>query len=458
MSLLSAAADPAADSATPLAVLVLAWDEAAPATRLLLTALDADPATAHALLLVPHTVASTSTAVASTAAQPTTVAPTSATQTIVTTSQPALGQIIAADNAAELPDSASAPGFVGASAPETALASSATTTTPAAAYTTVRVLRLSDFTLAELAARAGQPLPAVGGRSRATPAAPYLGSAEVVDSDGVFSLTNPTSPEPTETTAPVLKLLTESSVASPVSLATQELAQKSVQNSAQKSAASAGPPAAHPTAGPITPTSAPEPPSLAWTAALAALADPAPEAAAATPAPDPWPLALNFEIIQYARLAVPLALSEGPFSLIYAPSWPTWLAAQELSQRTGQPLVLHLSTLAAGPAPADTAVGWAAELQRQVLRQADLVLVETYALARRLYRELGLATAAVRLVPAAEPATIVRAWRGLVARRNAGPEAAATSSDEAADLMDPLASLPPDFKLPADDHPAAPTE
>jgi len=445
---LFSAADPAADSAAPLPVLVLAWDEAAPATRVLLTALDTNPATARALLLVPHAAVFASAAVASTAAQPTTVASASATQAVIIPSWPALGQAITADNAAELPDSATPPGS------EFAPFSLTTDAPPAAAYTTVRVLRLSDFTLAELAARAGQSLPVIGGRSQATPAAPYLGSAEVVDSDGFFSLVNPTSPEPTEITAPVLELPTASPVASPILLADESGAPGEPGDLGEPTAE------ADSATGVRTPVDASALPSPAWTAALAALAAPTPEVATtATPAPDPWPLALNFEIIQFARLAVPLALGEAPFSLIYAPSWPTWLAAQELSQRTGQPLVLHLSTLAAGPAPADTAVGWAAELQRQVLRQADLVLVETYALARRLYRELGLATAAVRVVPAAEPAAIVRAWRGLVSRRNAGPEAPAmAASDEAPDLTDPLANLPVSFNRPADDHPAAPTE
>jgi hypothetical protein len=120
---------------------------------------------------------------------------------------------------------------------------------------------------------------------------------------------------------------------------------------------------------------------------------------------------LNSQVIRYARLAVPTALAEGTYEVIYAPAWPTWLAALELRQRTQGPLVLHLPALAAGRQPADTAAGWPAELQRQALRQADLVLVETYALARRLRRELGLGPATVRVVPTSDAAAVARALR-----------------------------------------------
>jgi hypothetical protein len=119
---------------------------------------------------------------------------------------------------------------------------------------------------------------------------------------------------------------------------------------------------------------------------------------------------LNFQVIQYARFAVPVALAEQPFEVVYAPTWPTWLAAQELRQRTGKPLVLHVATLAAGDEESvDTATGWVAELQRQVLRRADLVLTETPALAYRLREELNLSAATVRAVPAADAAAIAHA-------------------------------------------------
>ena len=139
--------------------------------------------------------------------------------------------------------------------------------------------------------------------------------------------------------------------------------------------------------------------------------------AADYPAPN-----LNFQVIQYARFAVPVALAEPSFSVIYAPAWPTWLAAQELRQRTGRPLVLHLATLAA-PAgeSAETAAGWMAELQRQALHRADVVLAETPALAERLYHELGLATDAVRVVPAADAAAIAQVLHEARVRPVANP-------------------------------------
>ncbi|GEM_PF-1192385 len=124
------------------------------------------------------------------------------------------------------------------------------------------------------------------------------------------------------------------------------------------------------------------------------------------PAPD-----LNYQVIQYARFAVPVALAEADFAVIYAPAWPTWLAAQELRQRTGRPLVLHVAALAAGNEPMGTATGWMADLQRQALLRADLILTETPALAERVCRELGLPIATVQAVPAADAGAIAQALR-----------------------------------------------
>jgi hypothetical protein len=124
---------------------------------------------------------------------------------------------------------------------------------------------------------------------------------------------------------------------------------------------------------------------------------------------------LNFQIIQYARLAVPRALAEQPFEVIYAPAWPTWLAAQELRHRSGQPLVLHLAQLAATDDELiDLAAGWVAEIQRQALHRADLILTETAALAQRLRHELALPTHRVRAVPAADAAAVAQALRTAV--------------------------------------------
>jgi hypothetical protein len=128
-------------------------------------------------------------------------------------------------------------------------------------------------------------------------------------------------------------------------------------------------------------------------------------AAAHYAAPD-----LNFQIIQYARFAVPVALTEPEFAAIYAPAWPTWLAAQELRQRTGRPLVLHVATLAApNDEPLGTATGWMAELQRQALQRADLILAETPALAARLRHELALPAGLVLAIAAADAAAVAQA-------------------------------------------------
>ncbi|WP_345073291.1 glycosyltransferase family 4 protein [Hymenobacter fastidiosus] len=91
---------------------------------------------------------------------------------------------------------------------------------------------------------------------------------------------------------------------------------------------------------------------------------------------------LNFRVIQYARLATPQAASQ-EFAVIYAADWPVWLAALEIRQRTGRPLVLHVHSLAADrDTPADR--GWALELERLTLRRADLILAASAAVAERL--------------------------------------------------------------------------
>jgi hypothetical protein len=181
----------------------------------------------------------------------------------------------------------------------------------------------------------------------------------------------------------------------------------------------------------------PAPAPTDWEAALATLRQPAalPKTAAAPPVeqvdelinadypalrpvPQHYPAPdLNFQVIQYARFAVPVALAESPFAVLYAPAWPTWLAAQELRQRTGRPLVLHVATLAAAEDESvETATGWIAELQRQALRRADLLIAETPALAQRLRRELALEASQVLAIPATEGAAIAQALRGAQVR------------------------------------------
>ncbi|TGE10521.1 glycosyltransferase [Hymenobacter fodinae] len=98
-----------------------------------------------------------------------------------------------------------------------------------------------------------------------------------------------------------------------------------------------------------------------------------------TPAPD---ADLNFQVIQYARLASRQVVTE-EFAVIYATDWPTWLAAMEIRQQTGRPLVLHVHSLAQDRnTPADR--GWIQELERLAMRRADVVLASSEDVAERL--------------------------------------------------------------------------
>ncbi|MCA8829186.1 glycosyltransferase [Hymenobacter pini] len=109
---------------------------------------------------------------------------------------------------------------------------------------------------------------------------------------------------------------------------------------------------------------------------------------------------LNFQVIQYARFATRQALQDS-FSVIYAPDWPTWLAAMEIRQQTGRPLVLHVHSLAEERAtPADR--GWALELERLALRRADLVLAASAELAHRLRVRYNLTPERLQLVHASD--------------------------------------------------------
>ncbi|RYU79142.1 glycosyltransferase family 4 protein [Hymenobacter persicinus] len=105
---------------------------------------------------------------------------------------------------------------------------------------------------------------------------------------------------------------------------------------------------------------------------------------------------LNFRVIQYARFAAPQAAGQ-EFAVIYAADWPAWLAALEIRQLTGRPLVLHVQSLAADRnTPADR--GWALELERLTLRRADLILAATPAVADRLQATYGFAAGRCRVV------------------------------------------------------------
>ncbi|MBT9394304.1 glycosyltransferase [Hymenobacter sp. NST-14] len=105
---------------------------------------------------------------------------------------------------------------------------------------------------------------------------------------------------------------------------------------------------------------------------------------------------LNFQVIQYARFATRRALLE-EFAVIYAVDWPTWLAAMEIRQQTGRPLVLHVHDLAlerAGPEER----GWVLALERLALRRADLVLAASDEVAHRLHERYQLPPERLRTI------------------------------------------------------------
>jgi Glycosyl transferase 4-like domain len=115
---------------------------------------------------------------------------------------------------------------------------------------------------------------------------------------------------------------------------------------------------------------------------------------------------LNFQVIQYARFATRQAVQD-TFAVIYAPDWPTWLAALEIRQQTGRPLVLHVHSLAQERAtPADR--GWALELERLALRRADLILAASDELAHRLRTRYQLAPERLQLVEPTDTDTLRR--------------------------------------------------
>jgi ABC-type phosphate/phosphonate transport system substrate-binding protein len=83
--------------------------------------------------------------------------------------------------------------------------------------------------------------------------------------------------------------------------------------------------------------------------------------------------------------------------------------------------VLHVATLAAAEDQSlETATGWQAELQRQALQRADLILAETPELTRRLRHDLGFSPELVRTVPAADAASVAQALRTAHVRISGG--------------------------------------
>ncbi|MGI4762968.1 MAG: glycosyltransferase [Janthinobacterium lividum] len=464
---------PAADLPAPIAVLVLAWDEATPAVRALVEATQASaPAVDSILVMVPQANApdhlsaeeylplppadyAAALAEAEPAIpQPADVAEVTPSPATAPASRP-LAPSAPSQTPAPGPDAADlsplAPESSASPAPEVEAATREAA--PAAlGWAAVRVLRLGNYSLAQLAQRAGQPLPApIWTGTAELPAAPYLGAAAPAAAPGAPSPTAPGAPAESGFSpslipgAAALASETASTTSSHPAVAPEPLA--TAPRAGFYEPAEPQPQAALETDLPLSaeeeievlgsgspddllseePLALPSAVQAGWPEALAALhqpttlaepaqtdlpptaASPAPAALqpAAThyPAPD-----LNYQVIQYARFAVPVALAEADFAVIYAPAWPTWLAAQELRQRTGRPLVLHVSTLAAADdEPVGTATGWMAELQRQALQRADLILTETPALAARLRHELGLPAGLVLAIAAADAVAIAQA-------------------------------------------------
>ncbi|MGY3088682.1 hypothetical protein ACVWYF_001722 [Hymenobacter sp. UYAg731] len=151
-----------------------------------------------------------------------------------------------------------------------------------------------------------------------------------------------------------------------------------------------------------------------------------PEAARAVPVPAPTAATptipavltprldgLNFRMIQYARQAAQLVRGRSDFGVIYAPSWPAWLAALEIRNSSGRPLVLYVASLALDlPNPAEH--GYQLEMERMAMRRARLVLVPDEALRRRLLALYEDAAGKVRVV-AADDETAVQQALGEVA-------------------------------------------
>ncbi|GAB3872036.1 hypothetical protein GCM10028824_21950 [Hymenobacter segetis] len=118
---------------------------------------------------------------------------------------------------------------------------------------------------------------------------------------------------------------------------------------------------------------------------------------------------LNFRMIQYARQAAQLVQGRAAdFGVIYAPNWPAWLAALEIRNSSGRPLVLYLASLATDlPNPAEH--GYQLEMERMAMRRARLVLVPDEALRRRLLALYEDAAGKVRVVAADDETAMQKA-------------------------------------------------
>ena len=123
---------------------------------------------------------------------------------------------------------------------------------------------------------------------------------------------------------------------------------------------------------------------------------------------------LNFRMIQYARQAAQLVRDRADFGVIYAPNWPAWLAALEIRNSSGLPLVLYAAGLATDlPDPAER--GWQLEIERMTMRRARLILVPDEAVCRRLRALYGSTIGEVRVVAAANEPGIRQVLREVAA-------------------------------------------
>lgn len=126
---------------------------------------------------------------------------------------------------------------------------------------------------------------------------------------------------------------------------------------------------------------------------------------------------LNGRIIDYARRALQLVEGRRDFGVIYAPNWPTWLAALEIRNRSGCPLVVYVTGLAADVAPTER--GLLLEIERMTLRRAHLILVPDAAVRRQLETLYRNTIGEVRVVAADDDEAVQRVLNAVAAERQA---------------------------------------
>ncbi len=252
-----------------------------------------------------------------------------------------------------------------------------------------------------------RPSPAQRAAGWLVPAAPYAGQAESRTENSAASTANPeaTATPETDNSLSLPASAVASGTAAPAPLFDQ---QENEIGTAEADGLD------------LAPVPAPTGPAQATlTQGLAALHRAPAAADEATPPAFGLSDDLHYRVIQYARFATYLSDTDtGDVGVIYAPDWPTWLAALEIRYRRRRPLVLHLHLLAAeSAAPAER--GWLLELERYALRRAHTVLVVSDALRAQVLKHYDLAPNRVRVV-AADDADGVRAALAEIGSKNAG--------------------------------------